>query len=121
MNGQEWMGLFSTLGMVLGFVLQKVPNSKINTKLIPAIITGMMLLKNMLIGAGKLPADAVMFDVTWLTDLFATPGGLTLAFFGGWFGTVLQIVVQSVLDAALPVGLHSGIKNSMQMRARKAR
>jgi hypothetical protein len=112
------MGLATALGLGLGFVLQKVPNSKFNTKWIPAVIAGLMFVKNLLIAAGKLPADAVLVDVAWLQSVFAVPEGVALAgWFGGWFGTVLQLVLQSLLDAALPVGLHSGIKNTRQAKA----
>jgi len=121
MAGTEWMGLFTAFGLALGFLLQKIPNSSINTKVIPAVITGLMLVKNLLVAAGKLPADAVLIDVAWVEAVFHMPDGASLAFFGsGWIGMVLQMVMQSVIDAALPIGLYSGVKNTRQFTAARA-
>ena len=116
MNGQEWMGLATALGLGLGFFLKMVPNSKVETKAIPFVITGLMFIKNLLISSGHLPPDA-----TLLAQIgFEVPAGVAFAMFGGsWFANLLTILLHSAVDAAVPVGIHSGSKNLMQLKAAK--
>jgi len=122
MNGTEWMALASALGMGLGFLLRAIPNSSFNTKLVPAVITVIMFVKNILIAAGQLPPDAVLFDTTWLVPHMDSGIALAGLFGSGWLAMVLHLILQSAVDASFPVGVFSGVKNTNEyIVQRKAR
>lgn len=125
MDGQNLIVLASALGIGLGILLKAIPNSKINTKIIPIVITVGMFLKNVAISAGLLPPEASvlsMAEISLPSWLMMPDGDVGLAFvWGKWLTIIAQLAFQTVFDSAIPIGLHSGVKNTIEYKKGRAK
>lgn len=98
---QLYIVLSTILGNILGFFLKRSP--KIKNALIPLVMLGITVAKNILIEAHFLPDGATAIDLSQFPD-------------AGNLGHAVGFAVTTALDAALPIGIHSGLKNARKVR-----
>lgn len=106
MDSSIYVIVSTLVGNIIGFVLKN--KTEFKNRLIPIVILVLALLKNTAVAAGLLPESASILHVpdTALADS-------TLSMAGFNWGFVL-FVVNTILDAALPIGTHSMAKNLSQ-------
>lgn len=109
MAGFDWLLIATLLGNVVGWFLKN--KTDLTNKIIPYVQIGLAAIKNFAVAAGLLPAAATVAGTS--VALLGVPvSGIALAGIGGfgWF------ILSTLLDAALPVGLHSIMKNAKQLQ-----
>ncbi len=109
MQGQELLILSTLIGNVVGYLLKNHTNWQ--NRIIPYVQIALALGKNLLVGAGLLPAGMTVLGALGVP----APDGYALADFSVIFWFVLGIL----FDAALPIGVHSMLKNTRQVRETK--
>jgi hypothetical protein len=112
MGGFDWLAVSVLFGNILGWFLKN--KTDLTNKLIPYFVTGFMALKNVLVAAGLLPTEATVLGTTGAIGSTAMLGIDAIQY--AWIGSVGWFILSTLLDAALPVGLHSIGKNSRQLQ-----
>lgn len=109
MGGFDWLMVSTLIGNIIGWFLKN--KTDFVNRAIPYVQIGIAALKNVLVAAGFLPVAATVAG-TSVSVLGLEPTGVALA----GFGSIAWFVLSTVLDAALPIGLHSLAKNAKQLQ-----
>ncbi len=99
MDPQLYIVGATALGNVIGWFLKRSP--KVQNAFIPAVMIFIMLLKNVFIGAHLLPDGATTID---------------LSQFQGEGAKAVLFAITTAMDSALPIGIHSAVKNLGQIK-----
>lgn len=117
MGGFDWLALSVLVGNIIGWFLKN--KTDLTNKLIPYVLTGFMALKNVLVAAGLLPNEATVLGTTGAIGTALLGAGDVIQY--AWIGGLGWFVLSTLLDAALPVGIHSITKNARQLQEAMAK
>jgi hypothetical protein len=113
MNPENVTAITTLLAMLVAFVLKN--KTELNNKLIPVVLLVFMGIKNMLVTLGWLTPDAAplvevarSISETQLYTLEAQQAGW------GFLAKIGTALLPSFIEAVLPVGVHSFLKNTFQ-------
>ena len=113
MNPENVMAITTLLAMMAGLYLKN--KSVLNNKLIPVVLLVFMGLKNFLVTIGWLTPDAAPM-IPVVGALFQHIGDMGYQLAGGWawLSGIGAALLPTFVEAVLPVGIHSFIKNTFQ-------
>ena len=113
MTPENVMAITTLLAMVAGLILKN--RTALNNKLIPVVLLAFMGIKNFLVTVGWLtPEMAPMIPIVGaMFQSIGVAGGLQLAGWG-WLAGIGASLLPTLIEAVIPVGLHSFIKNTFQ-------
>lgn len=106
MDTSIYIVVSTLVGNLIGYVLKN--KTAFKNKMIPIVLVAMMAIKNLLVAAGLLPQEAAILHM----DSASMPDSLAMAGFFNW--NILLFVLNTVLDTALPTGMHAMGKNFTQ-------